>query len=119
MSGRTPPSRCVAFDIGGTSIRAGHFDAKKGALVATERRATPNHLANPTLSIEELRDQMFAAMEEMARALLGGQLPDLVGFAFPGPIDAAGNVLSVPTAFGPRSTSPRPIGRELGERWPG
>ncbi|MGD9723373.1 MAG: ROK family protein [Pirellulales bacterium] len=118
MPGRHP-ARCVTFDVGGTSVRAARYDPLQRTVTQVVHRATPSHRALPDCSIEELREQLFAALDDVTRELLGAEMPDLVGFAFPGPIDPQGNVLSVPTVFGSRAEAPRPIGRELAARWPG
>jgi C7-cyclitol 7-kinase len=118
MSGKKPPMRCISFDVGGTSLRAAAYDPRQQTISQIICRSTPNHLSLPDCTLEELRHQLFSVMEEMARSLLDGELPDLVGLAFPGPLDSQGCVYRVPTVFGSRG-GPRPIGRELANFWPG
>ncbi|REK09986.1 MAG: ROK family protein [Planctomycetota bacterium] len=118
MSESREPEHCVAFDVGGTSIRGGCYDPATQSITASAHRHTPNLHAHAGASADELQAKLFVELEEMARELAGGKLPQLVGLAFPGPIDPAGNVLSVPTIFGRQVGPPRPIGRQLSKRWP-
>jgi glucokinase len=118
MADRHDPAYCIAFDVGGTSLRAGRFDAATQSIVQSIHRATPNLHAYAGAPTDELESRLFDALEAMARELSDGELPRLVGLAFPGPIDPQGNVLSVPTIFGRQTGPPRPVGRQLSERWP-
>jgi len=118
MTNKPLPERCITFDVGGTSLRAGRYDPAQGTITQVVHAHTPSHRALPDCTLAELREQLFAATSELTRALLGDEQPDLVGFAFPGPIDPAGNVLSVPTVFGDRSREPLPIGPVLDGLWP-
>src|SRR4051812_29588077 len=102
MIRRDLPLRCVTFDLGGTSLRAGRYDPVTESVTRVVREFTPSHRSLPAWSLDELRIQLFTVVEQMSRSLLSGELPDLVGFAFPGPIDPQGNALSVPTVFGNR-----------------
>lgn len=115
---RRHPENCITFDVGGTTIRAARFDPARRTVTHVLRESTPSHRELPDCSIDELRAELFSVTSRLASSLLDGQSPQLVGFAFPGPIDPRGNVLSVPTVFGNRSRDPLPVGRELASQWP-
>lgn len=101
------------MEVGGTTLRAGQFDISTRVVRRRGSRPTPNHLTEPP---EALNARLTSAIGAMARDVLGDKLPDIVGLAFPGPVDGRGVALAAPTVMG----APGPVdlsaaGRRL---WP-
>lgn len=92
MSGQynTGPGPCLAFDLGGTWLRAA-LAAADGALLRKARRPTPR--GGPAM--------VLAAMVALAEAVDPDRVATAVGVAAPGPLDpAAGRVLRMPNLPG-------------------
>lgn len=92
MSGQynTGPGPCLAFDLGGTWLRAA-LAAPDGLLLRKERRPTPR----------EGPAAVLASMVALAEAVDPGQAATAVGVAAPGPLDpAAGRILRMPNLPG-------------------
>lgn len=92
----TPPAPSLAFDLGGTWLRAALVDVG-GRIVAKARRPTPR----------EGPEAVVAAMSQLAGGLESGGAAAglgpaaLVGVAAPGPLDpAAGRILRMPNLAG-------------------
>lgn len=113
------PDRCLVFDLGGTTLRAGVYDPGRDVVSQVERRATPNHLTVPRASPDDIYARLFAEMEDLARRVFANARPTVVSLAFPGPIDPSGNALAAPTVFGGPLRTRLPVRSDLARRWPG
>ena len=78
----------LAFDLGGTRLKAGVVDAATG----TVKRAT----TAPTGGDAEAA---FDAVRAAGRELIGDRCPDGVGLSVPGLVDDGGRVVSLPGKF--------------------
>jgi len=112
------PDRCLVFDIGGTTLRAGVYDPRDDVLRQVMRRATPSHRTVPVASPDQIYARVFEEMEDLARSVLQNARPTVVSLAFPGPIDPAGNALAAPTVFGGPLRTRFPLRNDLVRRWP-
>ena len=112
------PDRCLVFDIGGTTLRAGVYDASQDALSRVGRRPTPNAWIVPLASPDEIYARLFLEMDDLARSVLADARPSVVSLAFPGPIDPSGHALAAPTVFGGPSRTRFPLRDDLARRWP-
>jgi C7-cyclitol 7-kinase len=92
----------TSFDIGGTHLRAAIVAVgSQGARILEQtRRDTPNHLLAPQMpAFERLRD-VLGFICDYALDARTRQGADAVVAAFPGPIDAQGRVVALPTLWG-------------------
>jgi glucokinase len=112
------PERCLVFDLGGTTLRAGVYDPDDDVLRRVARRRTPGCWTAPAASLDEIYARVFDEMEDLARCVLPDARPTIVSLAFPGPIDPAGNALAAPTVLGGPLTAGLPIRSDLACRWP-
>jgi glucokinase len=108
----------LVFDIGGTRTRAGLFDRRHGAIVRAVSASTPNHLDHPEWSFHRLRDALLSLLRSLGNELAAQRDVSEVDVAFAGPIDPAGNVLSAPTLWGTRLSSPYALAKDIGRCWP-
>ena len=108
----------LVFDIGGTRTRAGVFDAHRSAIVRSVSASTPNHLDRPEWSFERLRDALLSLLRSLGNELAAQADVNEVDVAFAGPIDPAGNVLSAPTLWGTRLSSPYALTKDIRRCWP-
>lgn len=113
------PIRCLVFDVGGTSTRAGLYDPAAGALTAEIVRATPSLWTLPGRGADEIRARLLEEMGSMGRALLGDRRPDLVAAALPGPVGEGGEVGGCPTIWGGLDSDAFPARAALAQRFPG
>lgn len=97
----------LVFDIGGTFMRAGLYDAGSGTVRRIRRSETSRG-----------GDTLYDAMAGLGSAVLEGSSPSIVAVAFPGPIDCAGRVLAAPTLWGRPSIPPIPVGKHAQSLWP-
>lgn len=101
----------VTFDIGGTNMRAAVVSIKgeSWSLLDQLRRPTPNYLLVPgtpaTKRLDDLID-FIADYANFARMRFGAET---IAAAFPGPVQGMGNVLALPTMWGPDSQAMCPI----------
>jgi C7-cyclitol 7-kinase len=118
-----PPRMVVSFDIGGTNMRAAVVAVEDGTarLLEQTRRPTPNHLLMPQIEARQRLDDVLEFMVDYARAARDTFGADAVAAAFPGPVDAQGRIVALPTLWGVagQSLCPLPLDRLLGERLPG
>lgn len=101
----------VTFDIGGTNMRAAVVLVKGTSwkLLDQLRRPTPNYLLEPgTAAMKRLDDLLdfIADYANFANMRFGAEV---IAAAFPGPVQGAGNVLALPTMWGPDSQALCPI----------
>lgn len=101
----------VTFDIGGTNMRAAVVQVKGTSwkLLDQLRRATPNYLLEPNVpAIKRLNDLLdfIADYANIANRRFGA---DVIAAAFPGPVQGTGNVLALPTMWGPDSQALCPL----------
>jgi C7-cyclitol 7-kinase len=115
-----PPRIVVSFDIGGTNMRAAVFAVEDGTarLLEQTRRPTPNHLLLPQVEARQRLDDVLDFMVDYARTARDTLGADAVAAAFPGPVDAQGRIVALPTIWGEagRSLCPLSLDRMLGER---
>lgn len=112
----TPPHDCLVFDIGGTSLRAAHFDVETGALLRCVRSPTPNfHTHGP--DGPTIYSALLDAIADAA-ARLDLLSPATIGVAFAGPVDARSRVLAAPTIWGDTLSGPVDLVGDLARRWP-
>lgn len=110
------PDEILAFDVGGTTIRAGAWSPLAETLQRAARQPTPTFRTLPGASINALVDALLASMAELA-AELG--MAEQIAVAFPGPVTPAGDVLSAPTLWGGLDHGrPTPILTRLAALWP-
>ncbi len=94
------PDEILAFDVGGTTVRAGAYSPITESLQRTARQPTPTFRVLPDAPLDELVDALFGLMAELAAELHPSGPPKQVAVAFPGPVTPAGEVLSAPTIWG-------------------
>lgn len=108
----------LVFDVGGTKTRAGLFDSKNFALVASAAIPSPNHLVFPECSFDELCDRLLEQMYQLGMELCGRRALASIQVGFAGPVDRLGNVLAAPTLWGSGSAKPYPLAKNIHRRWP-
>lgn len=113
----------ISFDIGGTNMRAASVLLAQGVARVLEqsRRPTPNHLLDAHTPAAQRLEDVLSFMVEYAQAAQRAYGACHVAAAFPGPVDAAGNVMALPTIWGSGGQALCPIALErlLAERLPG
>jgi C7-cyclitol 7-kinase len=108
----------LAFDIGGTSLRAARFHPETETLSAVVRRTSPSHWTLPGSPARYIQERLLEAVQEVVAAIASHEPPAVLAVAFPGPIDSEGNALSAPTLWGEGDVRPFPVLRELQRLWP-
>jgi glucokinase len=106
--------RVLAFDVGGTTIRAGVYNPEADSLEQTVRHPTPSAWVSPELDPSQLFGCLLSELRSVGDGLCAH--PTMVSVAFPGPIDAMGRVLAIPTVTGGKV--PLPLGEILARVWP-
>jgi glucokinase len=107
----------AVIEVGGTALRAARFDSESNRIVNRRQGVSPNYLeyrGAPEVLIARLLDDAA----ELADEALGGEAPELVSIAYPGPIDDRGFALKTPTLTGPAAAQPYPIAQICAARWP-
>jgi C7-cyclitol 7-kinase len=94
-------TRYVVIDIGGTTVRSGVFDSDSAALCEVDRCTVESFLRHPDASSAQLIDLLVAQVLGLIRHHLARDSIRAVGVAFPGPVNARGEVHSAPTLWGP------------------
>lgn len=110
---------CLAFDVGGTSLRAGLYSAEVRALVRETRVATPAALLGEHRASAATTQALFDEMKRVGEETSGTHDVSVIAVAFPGPVDADGNVLAVPTVLGAHDGPPVPLLATCRGLWPG
>lgn len=108
----------LAFDIGGTSVRAGLYCPVKRSLLSVVRTPAPNHKILMQASCTEIFAHLFDMIARLGAEILQGNTPNIIVLSFPGPIDLQGNVLASPTIVGDRWEEPVNLGVALKAIWP-
>src|SRR5436189_6486972 len=70
--------RCLVFDIGGTHLRCGYYDALTRKLPIMVRHETPNCYLRPAISSEELYETLIDEIRRTAREVLCNMIPSRV-----------------------------------------
>lgn len=97
-----PVRHVASFDIGGTNLRAALVAVENGLarLLSQSRRPTPNHLLHPAMGagqrLDAVLDFIVAAVADARRS----HAIDALAAAFPGPVDAEGRIVALPTLWG-------------------
>ena len=107
-------ARCMVFDVGGTSLRAGVYSPFDRGLYNTIRVPTPSRLESAD---DRAWKEVCAMMHTLERQLMDGDDAAIVSVALPGPISPAGTLLAAPTVCG-RSASVIDARNELSAMWP-
>ncbi len=108
--------RILVFDIGGTTSRAGIYDAGSGRLQRSLRAQTPSAHAFPDAEVHGLRSLLYELMRALAEGLSFSS-PHVISVGFPGPVDARGVALRAPTVWG-ADQEPEPVAARIREIWP-
>jgi C7-cyclitol 7-kinase len=118
-----PTRIVVSFDIGGTNMRAAVVALEEGSarLIEQTRRPTPNHLLLPQVDARQRLEDVLDFMVDFASGVRSKFGADAVAAAFPGPVDAQGRIVALPTLWGEAGGSLCPLSLDhmLGERLPG
>ena len=108
----------LAFDVGGTNVRAGLYCPASNTLNSVKRVNTPNHITLPEASSIEILGQLFKTISSLGFSILQDTQPKTVVFSFPGPVDHHGYALAAPTICGDRWHEPVNLKESLREIWP-
>ncbi|MEM9921203.1 MAG: ROK family protein [Bacteroidota bacterium] len=106
--------KCLLFDIGGTSIRAGVYKRSENQVKKIVKFNTVGVRSNDEMFTESLFDQI----SRISLDLLDGRHPMGVCIGYPAPIDAEGYALRTPTIWRNKSVKPYPISKRFEEIWP-
>jgi glucokinase len=106
-------SSILVFDIGGTTIRAGHYDPARDAIV--ERLDVP---ADETRQRGPPPRALASCLSDLATRLDRGLKPDAVAVAFPGPVTKEGFVLAAPTLWPSTPIRPFSLAQQIRAVWP-
>jgi C7-cyclitol 7-kinase len=110
--------RCLVFDVGGTSIRAGLFEAHGNTLRNAVRRPTPSHWMSRAGTAAEIEASVLRELESLGQCVCGGDAPDVVVVAFAGPVDPHGVVYTAPTVHGAAGFGAFRPAEALAGAWP-
>lgn len=101
----------TTFDIGGTNMRAAVFctSEKKWVLLDHIHRLTPNYLLINDYSIVKRLDDLVDFITSYTNQAISHYGAQFVVVAIPGPVDAAGAVLALPTMWGSCSRELYPL----------
>ena len=118
-----PVRHVASFDIGGTNLRAAVVAVDDGTarVVSQRRQETPNHLILPAMSAAERLDAVLDFIVAAVSEARQSHVIDAVAAAFPGPVDAAGRVVALPTLWGDEGKALCPLALDtlLAARLPG
>lgn len=106
-----PEHTVVTFDLGGTNMRAATIAVTKSnwRMLDQLRCATPNYLSAPDVSAARRLEAMLDFITNYANAARTRFGARSLAAAFPGPIQGTGQVLALPTMWGPNSQALCPI----------
>jgi glucokinase len=118
------PERVIAsFDIGGTNMRAAtvSVDGKAVRILEQTRRPTPSHLLAPDIDARERLEDVLEFMVGYAQSARQRLNASAVSAAFPGPLDALGRIVALPTLWGSggQHLCPLSLDHRLAKRLPG
>jgi glucokinase len=91
----------LVFDLGGTSFRSALFDKKTSGLSNVVRQKTPNFLAHPNMSIDDLQKLLILKIGDVINhyVKLDSKI-ETIAISFPGPIMENGVVHQACTIWG-------------------
>src|SRR5438128_714315 len=102
--------RYLVFDVGGTTTRAALYDRAADRITAMVRQPTRSRWSDSDASGDALIDDLLDALRQTGRAVASDGTPAVVSIGMPGPIDAAGTVLALPTIIGDDAQAARELG---------
>jgi C7-cyclitol 7-kinase len=105
-------------EIGGTNLRTARFDPVTKTLSERRHAPSPSYLSTVGRP-DEVLDQLLRTLATLGAESLRGHQADVVGVAYPGPVDQHGDVLATPTVLGAIGTSRFPLREECTRLWPG
>jgi C7-cyclitol 7-kinase len=117
VRGSSPAPVIAVIEVGGTALRAARFESESSSLVNRRQGVSPNYLVDESAP-EALIARLLDDAAELADEALGGEAPELVSIAYPGPIDGRGFALRSPTLTGPLGAQPYPLAQICAARWP-
>jgi C7-cyclitol 7-kinase len=115
---RSSEKFALAFDVGGTHLRAAVYAHPSGELFGLQTRLTPNFLRFSGESPDQIRRRLLIEMAALGRELFGDVAPQTVAVSFAGPLDAQHRVMAAPTIWGQRPEAPVDLLTELQDLWP-
>lgn len=107
----------LVFEAGGTRLRAALFDGATEQLTRRRERRVSGYLVR-TGTAEQLEQHLADDITSLGEETLGRAPDGRVVVAYPGPVDARGDVLASPTVAGAPSSRPFPLRSILAGRWP-
>jgi glucokinase len=108
----------LVFDIGGTSLRGAIYCARSGTINTRVVVPTPNQWSTPGLSVSDYLEQLLLKIQEVSAEISTKKGYLSVILAFPGPIDADGNIVAAPGIWGSNTDGPINILSQLKLLWP-
>ena len=117
MSGSGRSTLLIAFDVGGTYVRAGLYDPGRHKLVDTTTIDT-DRARSSSASAESRLSRLLRILDEAKQRLVGEACVAAV-VAFPGPITADGMVRAAPTIWPGQPAHPFHLGAYLRRAWRG
>ena len=112
------PESILVYDIGGTYLRGALYCPVSDKLLEPTRWHTPHFSEYKGEAPEVIFNAVLEKMDSLGKMLTKDCTPDVVSIAFPGPIDAGGQVLTAPTIWGRAGDKPLPIKKHLQRLWP-
>jgi glucokinase len=106
----------LAFDIGGTYLRAALYDPNSDQVSSVRRRQSPNYLIHSDCS--KLSERLMQVLVDLSAEVLAGRHATCISLAFPAPIGPNGTALAVPTLFGGSTSSGFHIASAATACWP-
>jgi glucokinase len=108
----------LVFDIGGTSLRGAIYCAQSGAISTRVVVPTPSQWSTPGLSVSDYLEQLLLKIQEVSAEISRQKVFTAVSLAFPGPIDADGNIVASSGIWGSNPDGPINILSHLKTLWP-
>lgn len=108
----------LVFDIGGTSIRTGLYNAEHRRLERFRKTCTPNFMNREDASSEAIVEQMLGMLKQEADALCGECHLAGICAALPSPMAPDGTLWRMPTVLGPRDRGGFRLQDKLQALWP-
>ena len=115
---RADKGNILVFDIGGTTSRCGIYCSETNSVNRVHRILTQNHYILQESSGMDILKQLIDTISSLGDIVLNEELPKIVSLAFPGPVDAQGNVFAAPTIWGDRNLNPINLKDKLRDIWP-
>lgn len=108
----------LVFDVGGTNLRCALYFQRTDNLYNIVQCSTPHFSQFKGKPTSSIRAALLAKMKSISKPLLKGKIPKRIAIAFPGPINADGDVLTAPTIWGRAEKQPVSISCKLKQIWP-